>query len=52
MPQIMLNYRTDGRRRVGIHFKRLLDEAEQICQDLTGDGWWRCWWKTGTYDLS
>jgi hypothetical protein len=28
MPNVMLNYRTNGRRQLGNPFKRLLDEAE------------------------
>jgi hypothetical protein len=45
MPKIMLNYRPNGRRRLGEPLKRLLDEVEQVYQGLTRDGWWRWWWK-------
>jgi hypothetical protein len=45
MPKIMLNCRPNGRSRLGILLKRLLDEAEEVYQGLTRDGWWR-WWLT------
>jgi len=38
MPKIMLNYRTNGRRRLGRYFKGLLKEAETGLSTLTGDG--------------
>jgi hypothetical protein len=43
MPKIMLNYRPNGRRRLGRPLKRLLDETvRKVYHDLTRDGWW--WW--------
>jgi hypothetical protein len=38
VPKIMLIYRPNGRRRLGRPLKRLSDEAEAVCQGLTGDG--------------
>jgi len=38
MTKIMLNYRPNGRRRLGGPLKRLLDEAET---GLSGPNWWR-----------
>jgi len=38
MQKIMLNYRPNGRRQLGILLKRLLDEAERVYQGLTRDG--------------
>ena len=35
---IMLNYRPNGRRRLGRHLKTPLDEAEEVCYGLTHDG--------------
>ena len=38
MPEIMLYYRPNGRRRLGEPLKKLLDEVEQVYQGLTRDG--------------
>jgi hypothetical protein len=38
MPKIMLNYRPNGRRRLGRPLKRLLDEGEAGLSKPTGDG--------------
>jgi hypothetical protein len=41
MAKTKLNYRTNGRRRLGRPLKRLLDEAET---GLLRPNWWRIWW--------
>jgi hypothetical protein len=38
MPKVMLNYRPNGRRRLGRPFKKLLDEAEAGLPRLPRDG--------------
>jgi hypothetical protein len=38
MPKIMLNYRTNGRKRLGRLLKRLLDEAERGLSGLPREG--------------
>jgi len=43
VPTIMLNYWTNGRRRLWIHWQRLLDEAEKGLSRSNCDGW-RWWW--------
>jgi hypothetical protein len=37
MPKLMLNYRSNGRRRLGRPLKRLLEEAETGLSSLTRD---------------
>jgi hypothetical protein len=36
VPKIMLNYRPNGRKRLGKPSKRLLRKAETVYQDLSG----------------
>ena len=38
IPKVALNYRQNGRRRLGRPMKRLLDEAETSLYALTLDG--------------
>jgi hypothetical protein len=35
--KIMLNFRTNGRKRLGRLWKRPLGRPKQVCQGLTGD---------------